>query len=193
MSYTNPYAAPATVNPFAETYASPAGYPGLWREGNLLVMHKLAPLPDICLKSNLPANRRLRRKMSWHHPAVFLAIVVHVLVYLVIALIVQKKATIYIPLTEEWFAKRRTRMMVAWGMVAFCILMIIVGITMLANENTVGVLFLVAGVVIGLITVIVGLLACRLVTPTRMTDEYIWLKGVHPDYLNRLQVWPYRI
>ena len=26
-----------------------------------------------------------------------------------------------------------------------------------------------------------GLLLCRMVWPKRMTDQYIWLKGVHPD------------
>jgi hypothetical protein len=73
-------------NPFAEQvnpYAAPqaAGYQpnlpgvgnspfaGLWRQGHVLVMHKAAPLPDICLLSNQPATRRLKRTMNWHHPA----------------------------------------------------------------------------------------------------------------------------
>jgi hypothetical protein len=40
---------------------------------------------------------------------------------------------------------------------------------------------------------IYGLVACRLVSPKRMTDDYIWLKGVHPEFLNRLEPWPYHI
>ncbi len=78
MSQLNPYAAPQVANPFA-VGAEPkvVGFPGLWRQGNLLVLHKAAPLPDICVKSNLPASRRLKRNLQWHHPAVYLALLVN--------------------------------------------------------------------------------------------------------------------
>jgi hypothetical protein len=54
-------------------------------------------------------------------------------------------------------------------------------------------LVLIASIILGIGTLIYGLLACRLVTPKRMTDDYIWLKGVHPEFLDRLDPWPYQI
>jgi hypothetical protein len=36
---------------------------------------------------------------------------------------------------------------------------------------------------------IYGPLACRLVSARRMTDDYIWLRGVNREFLNRLEVW----
>jgi hypothetical protein len=38
---------------------------------------------------------------------------------------------------------------------------------------------------------IYGLLAARMVAAKRITDDYVWLKGVHPDYLATLPPWPY--
>src|SRR5438445_9109093 len=103
----NPYASPreAGYNPGQAVFNAP--FAGLWAQGDLLVMHKLAPLPDICLKSNLPSTRRLKRSLSWHHPGYYFFILLHILIYIIVALIVRKSATIYVPLTDEWFIRRR--------------------------------------------------------------------------------------
>src|SRR6476660_2337793 len=102
----NPYASPREVGNYPQLAI---GHPfaGLWRHGDMLVMHRLAPLPDICVKSNEPATRRLRRSLSWHHPAIFLLLLISPLIYIIVALILRKSATLYIPLTDEWFARRR--------------------------------------------------------------------------------------
>jgi hypothetical protein len=191
----NPYAAPQLGGYYQPT-PQPGNLPpfaGLWRQGNLLVMHKHAPLPDICVKSNLPATKRLKRNLSWHHPLVFLAVLVHIILYVVIALIVRKTATIYIAMTDEWFAIRRQRMMIAWSVVGLSVLMFFAGMVLVTNEVDWGAIPLVLSFLVFLGGLIYGLVACRMVTPKRMTDEYIWLKGVHPEFLNRLEIWPYNI
>jgi hypothetical protein len=38
---------------------------------------------------------------------------------------------------------------------------------------------------------IYGLLAARMVVAQRISDDYVWLKGVHPAFLEDLPVWPY--
>ena len=193
MSQANPYAAPQVAKPFVDQYAQPAqGYPGLWREGNVLVMHKLAPLPNICLKSNEPAERRLKRNMQWHHPAVYLAILPGLLIYAIIALIVMKKATLQVPLTEEWFARRRTRMLIAWGLFGLSVVLFILGV-MNADTTDWGALVIIGSLLLAFGSAVYGAVACRLFTPKRITDEYGWVKGVHPGFLDRLPVWPYNI
>src|SRR5687768_6515011 len=125
----NPYAAPRE-----ETYVPPghglgaSPFAGLWRQGNVLVMHKMAPLPDICVKSNQPAARRLKRNLSWHHPAVFLIILFNWLIYIIVALIIRKKATIHIALSEQWFARRHRRMLFAWGAILLSVLLFVVAV-----------------------------------------------------------------
>jgi len=191
----NPYAAPQSAGYFGAQASGPLPpFAGLWRQGNLLVMHKLAPLPDICLKSNQPATRRLKRSLAWHHPAVFLALIVNIFVYAVIALITQKKATIHMPLSEEWFAIRRRRILFAWGLALASIALFVAGIVFSGPQGE-GASLALSGLAFFLFlgSLIYGLIASRMVWPKRITDEYIWLKGVHPDYLNRLEHWGWNI
>src|SRR3954462_6429467 len=97
---TNPYAAPA----LPAQYMPPQqpGLEGLWRQGNTLVMHKLAPLPPICIKSNQYATQWLKRNLQWHTSWIALTILISPLIYIIVALIMTKRATISIPLTDEW-------------------------------------------------------------------------------------------
>jgi hypothetical protein len=195
----NPYAAPQQASAFppysqAAAPAPPSKYPGLWREGNILVMHKLAPLPDVCLLSNQPAERRLKKKLQWHHPAVALAILIAVPVYIILAIIFTKRATIQMPLSQEWYERRQRRMIFAWGTGFACIALIVISVVLTAQTNQPAyLLLLLVGFVGGIITLIAGQAMVGLVSPKRMTDDYIWLKGVSPAFLDRLDVWPYRI
>jgi uncharacterized membrane protein len=155
-------------------------------------MHRDAPLPDICLKSNQSSTRRLKRNLSWHHPAIYLLILLHIFVYLVVALIVRKTATIHIPLTEEWFARRRRRMLFAWGMVLASCVLFGVALSRVDQEQWAP-LAMILAILLVVAAAIYGLVACRLVWPKRMSDQYIWLKGVHPDFLSRLEVWQWNL
>jgi len=155
-------------------------------------MHKAAPLPDICLKSNGKATRRLPRSLSWHHPAIYVLVVISPIIYIIVALVVRKTATIQLPLTDEWYARRRWRMFVACSLVVACIPLLIAGAAF-ADQLAIAP-WLMVGAFLGILgATIYGLLACRLVKPERITDQYIWLKGVNPDFLNRLEVWQWNI
>jgi hypothetical protein len=192
----NPYLAPQPAMYAAPTTPAPppGKYPGLWREGSILVMHKLAPLPDICLLSNQPAERRLQKKLQWHHPALALTIFLGLLVYVILAIILTKRATIQMPLTQEWYERRQRRLIFAWGTGLACIALMVLGIVLTAQtEHPEYLLLLLAGFIGGLITLIAGQALIGLVAPKRITDDYVWLKGVSPEFLNRLEVWPYRI
>jgi hypothetical protein len=188
----NPYAAPREAGYLPPQPAFQAPFAGLWSQGDVLVMHKLAPLPDICLKSNQPATRRLKRSLYWHHPGYYLIILLHLLIYLVVALIVRKSATIYIPLTDEWYYRRRRNMLIAWGLILLSMVVFALSIP-LVDQQSWAPIVMIACFPLALGAAIWGLIMCRMVWPKRMTDEYIWLKGVHPDYLRRLEVWQWNI
>jgi hypothetical protein len=186
----NPYAAPATPTDYRPVKA--ASFDGLWRQADVLVMHKLAPLPDVCLKTNQPATGRLKRNLSWHHPAIYALFLINWLIYLIVALIVQKKATIHIGLSDESFARRKRAMLLAWSVIGLSLLLFIGGIAMV-DEYDYAALVILFAVVLFLVAAIWGLLAARMVVAKRMTDDYIWLKGVHPDFLAQLPEWTYNI
>jgi hypothetical protein len=186
----NPYAAPREVGYDPQlTIGQP--FTGLWRQGDMLVIHKCAPLPDICLKSNKPATRRLKRSLSWHHPAVFLLLLISPLIYIIVALILRKSATLNIPLTDAWHGRRRRRMLFAWVAALLSGLLFFSGLGYLDEPSAVWVL--VFGIVVCVSATFYGVLGCRLVYPHRITDQYVWVRGVHPGFLDRLEAWQWNI
>ncbi|HMC11568.1 MAG TPA: hypothetical protein VKH44_09770 [Pirellulaceae bacterium] len=190
----NPYAAPQEVGYYPPQSSSAPPFAGLWRQGKLLVMHKRAPLPDICLKSNQPATRRLKRKLQWHHPAIALTILAGLLVYIILAVVLTKRATIYVALTDEWFAIRWRRILYAWLVALLSVVLFIVGVAFVDQANTpIPAFSIIGSCLLFLCGLIYGQYAPSLVSPKRMTDDYIWLKGVHPDFLDRLEVWQWNI
>ena len=85
MSDVNPYASPSSTNQ-PPVLAAEVVSQGLYCKGRVLVMHKRAVLPDRCVKSNQPAEgRRLRRNLYWHHPAIYLTILISLLIYIICA------------------------------------------------------------------------------------------------------------
>ena len=153
-------------------------------------MHKDAILPCRCVKSNEPADGRLKRKLAWHHPGIYLTILLHIFVYIVVALILQKKATIYIGFSDEWFRKRRRAIAVGWALVVVGVAIVVAAGFMVNHDAGVGL----AGIWLGIVLAggaIYGLVAARMVAAKRITDHYVWLKGVHPEFLATLPPWPY--
>ena len=190
MSEINPYESPRDIEPMV--VAEPAEHEdgGVWRQGKLLVMHKRATLPDRCVKSNQPAHgRKLKRHLYWHHPLIYLAILACLLGYVVLVVVFQKDAVIHIGLSPERILRRRSMRLIAWILGIGSILLVVVG---LASLRPIGAIMALAGVVGFLVAVICEHLApSGTVSAKRITKDYVWLKGVHPDFLASLPEWPY--
>ena len=167
----------------------------LYRKGNLLAFHKYAPLPAICLKSNQPATQQLKRNLAWHPPAVYFGLLLGLIPFVILALVLTKKATISIGLSDEWVAIRKRKIARGWGIV---LLSIALGIGMIvlasAGPRSLGAFACFTGLA-SLVLFFVGLCygsyGARLVTPARITEDFVYLKGVHPDFLARLPEWPF--
>ncbi len=187
----------SSENPYAPPLTEPIVYDAqivddqwLWRKGNILVMRKGSQLPARCVKSNQPTDRRLKRSLYWHHPAIYLSILISIWIYIILALILRKSATIYVGLSDEWFAKRHRAMFIGWLLVLAGIAMFVLGVGTVDRSDAFPWL-LVAGPLVFLGGAIYGLLAARMVAPERISDDYVWLKGIHPSFLADLPEWPY--
>ena len=179
MAEFNPYEAPKSE--VAPRPAHADGDWGVWRAGPLLVMLKDAELPDRCVKCNAPAEgRRLRRNLSWHPPAWYLLLLFNILIYVIVALIIRKTARIEVGLCADHRSRRRRAIAVGWISSLAGLGLIIAGA---GAENGWLALFGVAALLFGLIFGIVG---AQPVVPARIDDHYVWLKKVHPDYLNSI-------
>lgn len=157
---------------------------GVWRHLSKLVMTKDAQLPDRCTVCNAPANGlRLKRNLYWHPPAWYLLICAGILIYAIAALIVRKQARIEIGLCQIHFQKRKRAVGITWLLIGVSIL---VGI--IATIKSSALILLAIAVFMG--ALIYGVLALQPVTPAKITDRMVYLKGVNPAYLNMLPEFP---
>lgn len=184
MSDVNPYAPPQHDVVLEAMLAEPGG--GIWREGKILVMHKNAVLPDRCVKCNQPAHGRLKRSLSYHHPALYLLILASIWIYIIVALIVRHTAKIEIGLCERHRSKRRRAIAMSWLVVLGGIAAIIFG-AILSDRPGPTPWFVLTLLLGGIFAFLVGLIYAAFVVPPvaphKIDKEYVWLKKVDSDFL----------
>ena len=177
MSDPNPYATPQTGGPLPTGFQATDG--GVWRDGDVLVMHKQAVLPDRCIRCNAPANGdRLRRKLSWHHPGWFLLVIVSLWIYIIVALCIRHKATVDFGICEQHRARRRNGILAAWLVALAGIGSIVIGAM---NSTLVGLIPL--GALLILASLIMGVVFTNIVATKKIDEYYVWLRKVNPEYL----------
>lgn len=153
---------------------------GVWRDGKSMVFEKGTRLPNRCIKSNEPADRYLRRDLSWAPPWVYLGLFGGLLLILVFYLVARKTAVAEFGITQEWVKRRRGRIALVW---LLCLLGFGLVIAGAAVEN--GVVCLI-GVVMFIGALIYAAVAVPFYSVQRIDERYVWLKGIHPDYLAEL-------
>jgi hypothetical protein len=146
-------------------------------KGDVLVVRKDAMLPPLCVKCNEPAEGGpIKRNFSWHHPALFLLILAGVLVYAIVALVVQTKGTVYLSLCAR-HRTRRLMMGLSAGALALggLAMLIVAGVIGEGWPAAVGGVMLLAGLIMGV--------ANQTLTSKRIDDHFLWLKGAGRAFL----------
>ena len=166
-------------------FPPPPNFGEVWQKKSTLVFNKNAVLPYRCVKCNGPADSWLKRKLSWHHPALYFLIFAGLLVYVIIAAILSKRATVDIGICTGHRTKRRNGIIVGLLLLIGGIFVAIIGI---AGEYTfvwiIGVLL----VPVGIVWMIV---AARVVVVKKIDDRFVWLNGINRDYLAALPSYPW--
>lgn len=191
---SNPYATPMaeSVNPIPATTMPQKLPPGeyIYSSGNVLVMHRHATLPAVCFKSNQPADLPyLHRKLAWHHPAIALLILINLLIYIVVAIAVSKRATIELPLSRQWKSIRKRRIAISLSLVGVGAVLFLgsLGFSGSRTGDNGWALFFAIGFILMLGAGIYGAFASRMVSVKKIENDYLYLKGAHPDFLKRFQ------
>src|SRR5262245_61597309 len=149
---------------------------GIWRDGKKLVMTKMAELPNVCVKTNQPADGWLRRKMYWHQPAIYVLLVISPVIYAIVALIVRQKADIRVGLCADRIKRRRWSMAVAVLFGLAGVGLFVMGIRLAGPQpDDVAPFLMLGGVVVAIIAAIVGVTLTRIVRPERITKDYVWI------------------
>lgn len=180
MAEHNPYA-PSRATLEGTTRDEAAG--GAWRELGVLVLTPGAPLPPRCVKCNAAADEPTKpRRVYWHNPAVYILLIISVPVYVIVALIIRKKAVVPAGLCANHKRRRVLAITLGW-------LGTLLGFgTMIAGSSSGGAL--VGGLVLMLASMILGLIFARVVYAKKIDEAYVRLKGCGANFLDTLPEFP---
>lgn len=192
MDEANPYAAPGDFE--TRIAADNPELAGLWRDRRDLVLHLESRLPSLCVKTGLPTSEiGIQRVFRWHSPWLALALLVNVLLYIILAVALSKRATVVVPLAPAARANRRFWIICSWiiGLTGVAIVCVAVYFLMDVQDAAgMSITSLFAGLVLLIGGLFVGQNSSRILRPTKITRTHIWLRGVHESILSQLPPLP---
>lgn len=158
----------------------------MWRKKKLLVMRKTALFPDRCVRCNEPAEgTRVKRTFYWHHPALYLMIILPgLLIYVIVAMIVRKRVIMQVPLCPSHRDRRRKGMFGALILFVLSVVLIVVAIN--SQSGAIGGI----GGAAMLASMIWGVVASRLLYPHRIDETHVFLQGTGSAFREVLPEWP---
>lgn len=156
----------------------------VWRFNRQLVCRPGTSLPDRCVKCNVPVHgSRLKRQLYWHPALVYVLLLVNLLVYIIVALFVRKRATLDVGLCD---AHRKRRVLIiagSWLTVLSGIALFVYGL----SNNQGGIALF--GFLAFLVAAIVGAVLGPQVSAAKIDKDFVWVKGVCREYLEQLPDW----
>jgi hypothetical protein len=99
--------------------SAPAQHP-ISRRGTKLIVPapptgQAAILPPPCIRCGAPADGKpVEKTLYWHHPAIYLAILAGVLIYVILAMVLRKSIKVRVPLCAHHAKRRGTAITLAW-------------------------------------------------------------------------------
>ncbi len=110
----------ATTPPdIAPLQSAPLAAPSAEIEGDVLVVPLHRPFPPVCVRTGATQDlipRPLRCSLSWHHPVIYFAILLNILIYVIFALIFRKTSVHAIYLSRTARASQVKWHVANWGL-----------------------------------------------------------------------------
>jgi hypothetical protein len=182
MDDRNPYA-PSRAS-LTEPVSRADGNTGIavWRDGDVLIISIGAEMPHRCVKCNGPADQPIKaRKVYWHHPVLYLLVLVNIIIYAIVAAVVRKTAFVRAGLCIEHKRRQRIASIFAWTGSLSGIVLVFLG--MGSSWGFWGALL---GMLLILGSVIGGLIFARIVYAKKIDKSYVRLKGCGTVFLDSL-------
>jgi hypothetical protein len=158
---------------------------GPWADGVKVVTRDGCTFPARCLKCNVATTEApLKRKLYWHPPLYYLLIFLHLIIYVIVAIIVRKRATVFMHLCPEHRQRRKYMIIATWTAIVAAIFLVAAGAVYSTGWLAV------AGLVLFVVACGVGLFGARMTSTTRINnDKVVWLKGAGKEFLASLPPW----
>ena len=150
-------------------------------------------LPAVCMCCGAPASTTKVKKMQWCPPWVGILILAGLLPYVIVALILTKRATVQAPLCEQHQGHWLNRLLLIWASFFLFGLVGLAGIIFAANlplpdrENVFP--FVCIGSIFLLVIWLVIVIVCQntVIRPREITDAEITLTGVCDAFVNAVE------
>jgi hypothetical protein len=171
----NPYAPSAVVDPRLEL--AEAGV-GVWRDGKLIVLHRQAMLPAICVKTGVPATDWLEQTFNGHD---------HLFSFQT------RRFNVRVPLSSRrhWMTTRLRWWLLSAGIaILFGIPALVLNVGNLPEPVQVFTIF--GGMGLATPLLIYGEFLGDPVQARRFKGDYIWLSGADERFLVHPPPWPER-
>lgn len=161
------------------------GFPHFYRDQKRLVFRKGVMWPSQCIKTNKPLqeNEKVRKKIYWNIPYLALLVFVSPFIYILVALLTRKQYEDFFPICSEFNKKRKLH--VFFGVIVMLLGFVLFGIA--AAEESLIVLMAPASLIV--LGSIIFLIMKRLIVPTKISENFVWIKGVNKDFLMSLPEW----
>lgn len=184
----------ATCKPLAVAKISRGDAIGTaWRKGKLLVVGREGSLPIRCFRCNSGDDvTKIKRRLYWHPPLVYVLIVAPLL-FILVGLFTRRTQVVHVPICGE-HKKRRMRQQLYAGGLAIIGLGISIAAAFTAtapsaNSQGITVAMVGLGMLLVLVAIIWGVVASRMVYPSRITRTHAFLGGAGSDFLAQLPTW----
>lgn len=154
---------------------------------------RMRPLPPVCMCCGRPATLWKPKTFAWYPPWVLATMAAGLLIFAIVAAVTTKRAPMNVPLCHDHRNHFLPRPLIGWlGALGFFVWIAIV-ISIIANlhgyHNDGTILALVLSIPGYLVAWIVAMVVVNLgrVRPAEITDFYVRLKDVHPDFISAYQ------
>ena len=158
-----------------------------YREGSCMVVRSVGGVPDRCVVCNGPAVKKIRKKLFWHHPALYILIPMGLIIYLIVAMAVRKMVIVNLGLCEKHQKRAVLDKLFTLAAVIGGFLMIFGGAIYHAPPM----------IVAGILAIFLGLfyIAIRNIVSVKSIDGagIARVKGAGKKFLDSLPVWNSRV
>jgi hypothetical protein len=152
------------------------------RDGALLVMAQDDVLPDRCLKCNQPSTQLLKCKAEWAPWYIEMFAAFAGLLPFILYFFMRERAIVYLPFCDWHIKRRRLGLGIGGGLLG---LGLFLGIVVAVSQDYLLGLYGIVSAIAGAFVLIVF---ATTVKTKRIQQPYVWLEGVHKDFLNSLTV-----